>query len=128
LIVAADCTYNPDSRYVNHAQVYPARGIFVCSSTNDSDSPSLVRTIGNIARTSPSVVVMIAMKRRHSSEEIFFDLMTEAKFVTTRTLTYALPGDEQAGEEEVEVYLYRYEETTGLEVEKSAKPGNLLRS
>ncbi|KAF2645454.1 hypothetical protein P280DRAFT_417219 [Massarina eburnea CBS 473.64] len=84
LVVAADCTYNADS------------------------SPSLVNTIEKIARTSSSTTIMIAMKKRHSSENVFFDLMAATNFRNTRTCTYQLPGDEQTGEETVEVYFYRY--------------------
>lgn len=52
---------------------------------------------------------MIAMKKRHSSEDVFFDLMSEAEFKTTKTLAYPLPGDEETGEETVEVHIFRYE-------------------
>ncbi|KAF1953875.1 hypothetical protein CC80DRAFT_595433 [Byssothecium circinans] len=95
LIVAADCTYNADS------------------------SPAFVRTIRRLAKRSPKAVVLVAMKRRHASEDVFFDLMVEAEFQNTRLLTYPLPGDDRAGEETVEVYLYRYEGEKIAEVERS---------
>lgn len=56
--------------------------------------------------TSPQAVVLIAMKKRHSSEEIFFDLMAEAKFRTEGVTEYPLPGDEASGEEIVYVYQF----------------------
>ncbi|KAJ4300981.1 hypothetical protein N0V90_003070 [Kalmusia sp. IMI 367209] len=84
LIVAADCTYNADS------------------------SPALVNTIRQVATLSPTVTVAIAMKKRHSSEDVFFDLMSEANFQTIDTIGFPLPGDERAGEERVELYIYEY--------------------
>jgi hypothetical protein len=48
------------------------------------------------------------MKMRHSSEEVFFELMSEAGFSTTRTIPFPLPGDEEEGEETVFVHLYRH--------------------
>lgn len=48
------------------------------------------------------------MKRRHESEEVFFDLMSEARFETVDTVCLPLPGDEEAGEENVEIYIFKY--------------------
>lgn len=56
------------------------------------------------------------MKRRHSSEEVFFSLMSDAGFktgndTTDNKMTIPLPEDEGnglGGEETVEIYLYRY--------------------
>lgn len=48
------------------------------------------------------------MKRRHESEDIFFNLMGDAKFENVNTICFPLPGDERAGEESVELYLYEY--------------------
>jgi hypothetical protein len=48
------------------------------------------------------------MKMRHSSEEIFFDLMATAGFKETTTLKYALPGDVKVGEEVVYLHVYQY--------------------
>ncbi|KAF2795635.1 hypothetical protein K505DRAFT_239511 [Melanomma pulvis-pyrius CBS 109.77] len=84
LIVAADCTYNPDS------------------------SPALVKTMSRLAQSSPNSVIVVAMKMRHSSEEIFFSLMSKAGFTTTDPIPFPLPGDEIQGEEVVYVHLYRY--------------------
>lgn len=46
------------------------------------------------------------MKKRHSSEEVFFDLMAEAKFKTEGVTEFPLPGDEKSGEEIVYVYQF----------------------
>ncbi|KAF7442694.1 Methyltransf-16 multi-domain protein [Pyrenophora tritici-repentis] len=83
LVIAADCTYNADS------------------------SPSLVRTLVRLAESSPNVIVAIAMKMRHSSEQVFFGLMQRAGFVETAYLKFPLPGDVQVGEEMVHLHVYR---------------------
>jgi hypothetical protein len=57
---------------------------------------------------SPEVVVAIAMKMRHSSETIFFDLMTAAGFLETTKISFPLPGDVELGEETVHLHVYRY--------------------
>ncbi|KAL1793211.1 hypothetical protein ACET3X_008193 [Alternaria dauci] len=83
LVVAADCTYNPDS------------------------SPALVNTLTRLAKTSPEVVIAIAMKMRHSSEEVFFELMQDAGFLKTAQMEYPLPGDVEVGEEVVYLHVYK---------------------
>jgi hypothetical protein len=82
LIIAADCTYNADS------------------------SPALVKTLFSLATISPKAVIAIAMKKRHSSEDVFFDLMEAAGLKTRSTRVLALPGDEECGEEEVLIYYF----------------------
>ena len=67
-----------------------------------------MNTIRQIAAGSPKAVVAIAMKRRHESEAIFFDLMSEARFETVDTIYLPLPGDETGGEENVEIYVFKY--------------------
>jgi hypothetical protein len=61
-----------------------------------------------IAKKSPNVVVAIAMKMRHSSEEVFFDLMAKAGFEETGKVAIPLPGDEMVGEETVHLYVYKF--------------------
>lgn len=56
LIVVSDCTYNADSM------------------------PALVCTLRSLSNCSPGCPVLIALKRRHESEEVFFGLMEEARF------------------------------------------------
>ena len=70
-------------------------------------SPALVHTLSLVGRSSPDVVVAIAMKMRHASEQVFFDLMADAGFVSTAKLTFALPGDEEVGEESVDLHVYK---------------------
>ena len=48
------------------------------------------------------------MKMRHSSEEVFFDLMAKAAFEKTTTITYPLPGDYETGEETVFLHIYEF--------------------
>ncbi|KAH9860499.1 hypothetical protein J1614_011830 [Plenodomus biglobosus] len=84
LVVAADCTYNADS------------------------SPAFVDTISRIVNKSPSTIVAVAMKMRHSSEVVFFDLMAKAAFTKVSTMSYPLPADTKAAEETVELHMYRY--------------------
>lgn len=69
-------------------------------------SPALVRTLSLLGKSSPAAVVAIAMKMRHSSEQVFFDLMADAGFVPTAKLTFALPGDAEVGEESVDLHVY----------------------
>src|ERR1700734_3176668 len=57
LILVADCTYNPDS------------------------SPALVSTLAVLVKRSSKAIVVVAMKVRHSSEAVFFDLMSESGFI-----------------------------------------------
>jgi hypothetical protein len=71
-------------------------------------SPALVKTLVRLAKVSSEVKIAIAMKMRHSSEEIFFDLMTAAGFQETTTLEYPLPGDAEVGEETVYLHVYQY--------------------
>lgn len=71
-------------------------------------SPALVGTLVRLARISPNVVIAIAMKMRHPSEKVFFDLMATAGFHETRSIAFPLPGDVEIGEEFVYLYVYEY--------------------
>lgn len=82
IVLVADCTYNPDS------------------------SPALVRTLAAIIARSPEAIVVIAMKVRHSSEAVFFDLMAEAGFVVHNSTTLTLPTSDSEEEESVDVYVF----------------------
>jgi len=57
LIVVADCTYNPDV------------------------APDLVNTLKAVAEGNRDVLVLVAMKVRHESEMVFFELMSRSGFV-----------------------------------------------
>ncbi|KAI9741578.1 MAG: hypothetical protein M1818_004384 [Claussenomyces sp. TS43310] len=86
LILVADCTYNPDV------------------------VPHLVRTLSALLEHNRKAVVLVAMKVRHESEAVFFDLMADAGMLVRDRLVLPLPvlGEES---QEIEVYLYskRYE-------------------
>lgn len=73
-IVASDCTYNSDS------------------------IPHLVRTISDLVRRStelhkdsPCPRVIVSTKRRHPSEAVFFNLMSEARFEQKEHTTISMP-------------------------------------
>lgn len=84
MVVVADCTYNPDV------------------------VPDLVMTLGRVAEGSGGVRIVVAMKVRHESEMVFFDLMKERGFVVKEKAALALPvlGGE---EEEIEAFVFGYE-------------------
>ena len=85
LVLAADCTYNPDS------------------------SPALVKTIARLAKPPSNTSVIIAMKVRHAAESIFFELMSETGLKSKETLKIPLSEDEKESEEFVDVYLFQCE-------------------
>jgi predicted nicotinamide N-methyase len=79
LVVVADCTYNPDV------------------------VPDLVNTLRGVAEGNRDVLVLVAMKVRHETEMVFFDLMTESGFVVKGKGGIPLPVLE--GEDErIEIY------------------------
>jgi len=69
-------------------------------------SPALVKTLARLSRANPKVRIAIAMKMRHSSEEGFFKLMSDAGFLETDKMEFPLPGDVQVGEETVYLHVY----------------------
>ena len=71
-------------------------------------SPALVKTLRRLADLNREVVVGIAMKMRHESERVFFELMAEAGFGETKLLEFPLPGDVEMGEERVDLHVYRF--------------------
>lgn len=102
LVLAADCTYNSDSRYDScptNLEVW---------SQLTFPSPALVSTLSRLADLNKQVVVGIAMKMRHDSERVFFDLMAEAGFKETALLGYPLPGDIKMGEDTVYLHVYKH--------------------
>ena len=82
--------------------------LFEVAYLTPNSSPAFVQTISRLAKTSPHAVVVVAMKMRHSSEEVFFELMSEAGFATIESTPFPLPGDEEEGEETVYVHIYRH--------------------
>lgn len=85
----ADCTYNP------------------------SVVPDLVSTLRRVAEGSQKeVVVLLAMKVRHDSEMVCFDLLAEAGFVVREKAVLALPM--LAGEaEEIEIFVLALKNVAG---------------
>ena len=86
LILIADCIYNADS------------------------APLLVGTLEKLTRTSPKAVIVMATKVRHSSEAIFFDLMSQAKILQAGHTVMPLPNGEEAdvagAAEHVDIYIF----------------------
>ncbi|KAK2626081.1 hypothetical protein QTJ16_004343 [Diplocarpon rosae] len=81
LILIADCTYNPDV------------------------VPSLIATLGQLYHGNPRLTVLLAMKVRHESEAVFFELMTEQHWVVKESCRVDLPvlGAES---EEIEIFVF----------------------
>lgn len=88
LVVISDCTYNAD------------------------EMPSLINVLFKIAEMSPKVCIAVGMKRRHSSEEVFFDLMSDNSFELIQTITRPLPHITTNQDPDVpmfELYYYRFQ-------------------
>jgi len=83
LVVVADCTYNPDV------------------------VPDLVKTLREVAEGNREAVVLLAMKVRHESEMVFFELMEEKGFVVREKCVLALPVLGREGEV-IEVFVFGY--------------------
>jgi predicted nicotinamide N-methyase len=87
LIFVADCTYNPDV------------------------VPALVQTLTAIAHQSSTsardVLVCLAMKVRHESEMVFFDLMSSEGWVVREKMAVGLGVLGTGGEqEEIEIFVF----------------------
>ncbi|KAI9890038.1 MAG: hypothetical protein M1814_004554 [Vezdaea aestivalis] len=84
LVLITDCTYNPDS------------------------AAALVSTISGLTASNPRCLIVVAMKIRHQSEEIFFQLIDEARLVEVQKQSFPSPhlGDLEEGEI-IEVHCYR---------------------
>ncbi|OWP03810.1 hypothetical protein B2J93_2655 [Marssonina coronariae] len=81
LVLVADCTYNPDV------------------------VPSLIATLGHLSHGNPQLTVLLAMKVRHESEAVFFELMAQQRWVVRESCRVDLPvlG---AGGEVIEIFVY----------------------
>lgn len=82
IILVSDCTYNVDSL------------------------PSLVRVLDVLTGRSPGALILVAAKRRHDSEAIFFDLMRNANLVVLKENRFHLPMAYYA-KESIEIYAFR---------------------
>ncbi|KAJ5096077.1 methyltransferase-domain-containing protein [Penicillium alfredii] len=80
LILVSDCTYNADSL------------------------PALVSVLDRLVRSSPDAIILVALKRRHDSEAIFFELMQSAGFDPLQA-TIALPSQHDQVDQ-IELYCY----------------------
>lgn len=84
LLVVADCTYNPDV------------------------VPDLLNTLKSVVERNRDVLVLVAMKVRHESEMVFFELMAESGFVIKEKGEMGLPLLE--GEDEsIEIFGFQIE-------------------
>lgn len=75
-----------------------------------TNSPALVNTLRRLADVNGKMTVAVAMKMRHASERVFFELMRDAGFAETALVEWALPGDVGVGEEKVYLHVYRLKE------------------
>ncbi|KAI9841214.1 MAG: hypothetical protein M1837_000941 [Sclerophora amabilis] len=87
LIVLADCTYNPSS------------------------AAGLVKTLVSLLRMSPKASIVAAMKVRHPSEAVFFDLMLGAGLLQRGHTAIQLPStiacEEKEAPEKIDVYVFQ---------------------
>ena len=86
LILVSDCIYNPDS------------------------SVHLVETLQKLAQQIPSPLILVGYKQRHAADQVFFDRMQEAKFVTLKTSRIRLPHQTSDHDDDIptiEFYEYR---------------------
>jgi predicted nicotinamide N-methyase len=87
LILVSDCTYNADSL------------------------PALVSVLNRLVRGSPEAMVLVALKRRHESEAVFFDLMRTAGFASLQ-VKVPLPAQ---WEQVDQIEMHCYQQDSGAE-------------
>ena len=104
-------TLNWDQPIPKHMLEDPFNLILVSDCTYNSDSiPALVRTMSGLITRSPSALIIVAMKVRHSSEAVFFDLMKDAGLAIENNFAIPLPrhwSPEDQALETVEVYVFK---------------------
>lgn len=81
LILVSDCTYNADSL------------------------PALVSVLTQLVQASPGAIVLVALKRRHESESVFFELMQTAGLVDLHTDHMQLPSQHDQVDQ-IELHCY----------------------
>ncbi|KAE8349520.1 putative methyltransferase-domain-containing protein [Aspergillus coremiiformis] len=81
LILVSDCTYNADSL------------------------PALVSVLGRLVQTSSDAVILVALKRRHESEVVFFDLMQSSGLFNLHHDSMQLPSQHDQFDQ-IEFYCY----------------------
>ena len=87
--------------------------ILISECTYNSNSiPALVKTLSNLILSSREARVLLSTKVRHSSEAVFFDLMSDAGFIELEHGSIELPDSlrRERGEdlETVEIYHFRH--------------------
>ncbi|KAI9640849.1 hypothetical protein NHQ30_010690 [Ciborinia camelliae] len=82
LVVVADCTYNPDV------------------------VPDLVHTLRMVREGNKGVLILLAMKVRHDSEMVFFELMEKEGFAVQERCKVPLGMAGEEGEE-IEIFVFR---------------------
>ncbi|KMQ47238.1 S-adenosyl-L-methionine-dependent methyltransferase [Trichophyton rubrum] len=83
LIVVSDCTYNADSL------------------------PALVDTMAALVERSPQAAIIVALKRRHESEAVFFELMHRARLDVCSKTRIQLPSVCSDERVDIEIYCFR---------------------
>ncbi|KKK24980.1 hypothetical protein P175DRAFT_0478938 [Aspergillus ochraceoroseus IBT 24754] len=81
LVLVSDCTYNADSL------------------------PALVSVLDRLVQMSPNAIILVALKRRHESEKIFFDLMQSAGLSTLHSHRMELPSQHDQCDQ-IELHCY----------------------
>lgn len=81
--IVTDCTYNPDS------------------------SPALVRMLKRLQSNCPTCLILVAMKVRHESEDVFWGLMSEAGFQITSKEELKLTENDLGVEETILMSRFR---------------------
>lgn len=82
LVVVADCTYNPDV------------------------VPDLVHTLTKLREGNSCMLILLAMKVRHDSEMVFFELMEKEDFSLEESCQVPLGMVGEEGQE-IEIFLFR---------------------
>lgn len=86
LILVSDCTYNADSL------------------------PALVSVLDRLVQMSPTAIILVALKRRHESETVFFELMQSARLSKVRQDNIELPSQHDQSDQ-IELYCFMRQES-----------------
>lgn len=97
----------PDSLSNHHFDLFIASDV----TYNFDSTPFLVGTISSLVQRSPQALTVISMKFRHSSEQVFFELMGEAGFmIADRARVLApitdFPDGSMPDADEIDIYAF----------------------
>ncbi|OOO14307.1 Methyltransferase-16 [Aspergillus oryzae] len=81
LVLVSDCTYNADSL------------------------PALVSVLDRLVQSSPNAIILVALKRRHDSETVFFELMQSSGLSNLHHDSMKLPSQHDQLDQ-IELYCY----------------------